>query len=100
MTLWNSVGPGSAESRSHVEASFFELSAVDPNESQRRSVLSTAPVSAVGKLVSRLDMVGCEAVAVSPDGAVANGGEVLDCFVRGGVGGRYGASDSHFLSFQ
>ncbi len=55
-----------------IEAGAFELEPVVPDESGCPSAMASSPVPAPGEIVAERDVFGGEAVAVPPDGAIAD----------------------------
>lgn len=55
-----------------VEAGAFELVSVVPDESGCCSSVASSPVPAPGEIVAERNVFGGEAVAVAPDGAIAD----------------------------
>lgn len=61
-----------------IEPGAFELTPVVADEPGCFSAMAPSPASAPGEIVAQSNVFGGEAVAVLPDGAVANGCEVRD----------------------
>ena len=61
-----------------IEAGAFKLKSVVPDELGCLSALASSPAPAPGEIVAERNVFGGEAVAISPDGAVAYRGEVRD----------------------